>query len=120
MASEKAVLHRNVALAILVLSAKNRYSSFLKRARVFQEICFKVKVLKALKFSSDYHMKQFGPTPPFLKKGGGGGENFNYPPGGGGGGGGDQFSQFRRTYTKEISTWFYFSMMSQRLKRDSN
>ena len=40
--------------------------------------------------------------------------------GGGGGGGGDQFSQFRRTYTKEISTWFYFSMMSQRLKRDSN
>ena len=73
MASEKAVLHRNVALAILVLSAKKRYSSFLKRARVFQEICFKVKVLKALKFSSDYHMKQFGPTPPFLKKGGGGG-----------------------------------------------
>ena len=88
MASEKAVLHRNVALAILVLSAKKRYSSFLKRARVFQEICFKVKVLKALKFSSDYHMKQFGPTPPFLKKGGGGGENFNYLPGGGGGGGG--------------------------------
>ena len=34
-------------------------------------------------------------------------------------GGGDQFSQFRRTSTKEISTWFYFSMMSQRLKRDS-
>ena len=59
----------------------------MKRARVFQEICFKVKVLKALKFSSDYHMKQFGPTPPFLKKrGGGGGSNFNFPPRGGGGG----------------------------------
>ena len=56
----------------------------MKRARVFQEICFKVKVLKALKFSSDYHMKQFGPTPPFLKKGGGG-VNFNYLPGRGGG-----------------------------------
>ena len=56
----------------------------MKRARVFQEICFKVKVLKALKFSSDYHMKQFGPTPPFLNNGGGG-VNFNYLPGRGGG-----------------------------------
>ena len=59
----------------------------MKRARVFQEICFKVKVLKALKFSSDYHMKQFGPTPPFLKKkgGGGGGDKIliNTPGGGG-------------------------------------
>ena len=42
---------------ILVLSTKNRYSSFLKKFFVFQKICFTVKVLKSFKTSTDCHMK---------------------------------------------------------------
>ena len=42
-ASDMAVLFGNNAFSILVLSTKKRYSSFLKKALVFQKICFKVK-----------------------------------------------------------------------------
>ena len=43
--------------SILVLSTKNRCTSFLEKAFVFQKICFKVKVLKTFKVFSDCHMK---------------------------------------------------------------
>ena len=51
------VLYGNDALSILVLSTKKRYSNFLIKVFVFQEICFKVKVLKTFKISSDCHIK---------------------------------------------------------------
>ena len=35
---------------------KKRYSSFLKKVYVFQKICFKIKVLKTFKISSDFHI----------------------------------------------------------------
>ena len=42
---------------ILVFSTKKWYSSFLKEVFVFQKICFKVKVLKMFKISTDCHIK---------------------------------------------------------------
>ena len=57
LACEGAVLHRNIALSILVLSTKKLYSSFLKKVFLFQKICFKVKVLKSFKISSGCHIK---------------------------------------------------------------
>ena len=54
-----AVLYRNVAFSILVLSTKTRYSSFLKRVYVFQKICFKVKALKTFEISSHCHIKTY-------------------------------------------------------------
>ena len=53
-----AVLYGNSALSRLLLSTKKRYSSFLKKLFVFQKICFKVKVLKTLKISTDCHIKR--------------------------------------------------------------
>ena len=53
LASDWAVLYGNVAFSILVLSTKRRYSSFLKKFFVLEEIGFKVKVLKTFKTSSD-------------------------------------------------------------------
>ena len=52
-----AVLNGNDAFSILVLSTKKRYSSFLKKAFDFQKVCFKVKVLKTFKFSTDFRIK---------------------------------------------------------------
>ena len=51
------VLYGNDASFILVLSTKKRYSSFLKKVFVFQKICFKVKVLKTFKISTECHIK---------------------------------------------------------------
>ena len=48
----------NVALSILILAIKKRYSSFLKRVCVFQKICFKIKILKTHKTSSDCYIKR--------------------------------------------------------------
>ena len=55
LAFEKEVLHRNNALSIVVLSTKQRYSSFSKKR--FTKTCFKVKALKMFKICSDCHMK---------------------------------------------------------------
>ena len=52
-----AVLYGNDAFSILVLSTKKQLSSFLKKVFVIQKICFKVKVLKTFKTSSDCHIK---------------------------------------------------------------
>ena len=41
----------------LVLSTKRRYFSFLKKVFAFEKICFKFKVLKTFKFSSDCDIK---------------------------------------------------------------
>ena len=41
------------AFLILVPSTKKTYSSCLKKAFVFEEICFKIKVLKMFKISFD-------------------------------------------------------------------
>ena len=46
----------NIALSIVVLSTE-KLSSFLKKVFVFQEICFKVAVLKMFEVSSDCHTK---------------------------------------------------------------
>ena len=51
------VLHCNDAFSILVLSIKIRYSSFLKKIFVFWKICFKIKVLKTFKISTDCDIK---------------------------------------------------------------
>ena len=56
-ASDIAGLYGNDAFLILVLSTKKRYSSFLKKCLVFQKTCFKGKILKTLKFSTDRHIK---------------------------------------------------------------
>ena len=53
-----AVLYGYDAFSILVFSAKKRYSGFLKKVFVFQKICFKVKVLKTLKVSTDCHINK--------------------------------------------------------------
>ena len=57
MDSEMAVLNGNDAFSILVLSTKKRYSSFLKKTLNFQKVCFKVKVLKTFKCSTDCRIK---------------------------------------------------------------
>ena len=57
LASDRIVLYGNFAFSILVFSTKKWYSSFLKNAFVFQKICFKVKVSKMFKISSDYCIK---------------------------------------------------------------
>ena len=52
-----AVLYGNDVLSILVLSTKKRPFRFLIKFFVFQKICFKVKVLKTFKISTDCHIK---------------------------------------------------------------
>ena len=47
----------NIALSILVLATKKSWSSFLKRVCIFQKICFKVKIFKMFKISSDCYIK---------------------------------------------------------------
>ena len=44
-----AVVYENDAFSILVLSSKERYSSFLIKVFVFQKTCFKVTALKTFK-----------------------------------------------------------------------
>ena len=55
LAPDMVVLYGNDAFWILVPSTKKWFSSFLKK--VFQNICFKVKVLKTFKISTDCHIK---------------------------------------------------------------
>ena len=57
LASDKAVLCRNIAFSIFVISTKKRYSSSLKKVFVFQKICFKVTLLKTFEMSSDCQVK---------------------------------------------------------------
>ena len=57
LASDRAVLYGIVALSISVLSTKKWSSGFVNGICVFQKICFKVKVLKMFKISSDCHIK---------------------------------------------------------------
>ena len=61
LASDRSDLYRNFALTIVVLSTKKLYPSFLKTVYVFQNICFKVKVLKMFKITSDWHIKTCRP-----------------------------------------------------------
>ena len=51
------VLYEKDAFLILVLSARKRYSSFLKQVFVFEKICFKVKVLKTFRIFTDSQIK---------------------------------------------------------------
>ena len=46
-------MYQNVAFSILVISTKTRYSSFSKKAFVFQKICFEVKVGETFEISTD-------------------------------------------------------------------
>ena len=57
MVSDRAVLNGNDVFSILVVSTKKQYSGFLKKAFVFQKICFKVEVLKTFETFTDCHMK---------------------------------------------------------------
>ena len=57
LASDMTVLYGNDVFSILVILTENRYSSLLKKVFVLQKICFKVKVLKTFKVSTDYHIK---------------------------------------------------------------
>ena len=52
-----AVLYGNDAFSVLVLLTKKLYSNFLKKVFVFQKTCYKVKVLKKFKVSTERHMK---------------------------------------------------------------
>ena len=52
-----AVLCGNDMFSILVLSTKKRYSNFLRKAFVFQKVCFEIKALKTFKISTDCHIK---------------------------------------------------------------
>ena len=56
----KEVLHGNVAFSVAVFSSEKWYSSFLKKVLVFQKTCFKIKVLKTLKISSNFYIKIYG------------------------------------------------------------
>ena len=51
------VVYEIDAFSILVLSSKERYSSFLIKVFVFQKTCFKVTALKTFKISTDCHSK---------------------------------------------------------------
>ena len=57
LACDIAILYENDAFLILELWVKKRCSGFLKKVFVLQKICFKVKVLKKFKISTDCHIK---------------------------------------------------------------
>ena len=57
LASDMTVFYGNDAFSILLLSTKKRHSIFLKKAFIFQKICFKFKVLKTFKISTACHIK---------------------------------------------------------------
>ena len=50
-------LNMNILVVATSRSTQKRYSSFLNKVFVFQKICFKFKVMKTLKKSSDCHVK---------------------------------------------------------------
>ena len=54
---DRAVLERNDGFSISVVSTKIWSSGFLKKVFVFQKICFKVNVLKALETFTGFHIK---------------------------------------------------------------
>ena len=58
MAFDRLVLYGNVVFSVVVLSTRMWYSTFLKKAFVSHKTCFKVKVMKTLKISSDFHKKK--------------------------------------------------------------
>ena len=57
LASGRTVLNENYMFSILVVSTKKWYSCFLNMIYVFQEICFKVKVVKTFGTFTDCHIK---------------------------------------------------------------
>ena len=57
ISSDRAVLNGNYMFSIVVVSAKKRHSSFLKKIFVFQKIDFKVKVLKTFETFTDCRLK---------------------------------------------------------------
>ena len=59
LASDKATFYRNILFSISVTSNKRQYSSFWKKAFIFQKIYFKVKVMKTFKISFDFHVKTY-------------------------------------------------------------
>ena len=57
LASDVAVLCGHDVFSILVLSTEKAVLQFFQKGFHFPEICFKVKVLKTFKISSNCHMK---------------------------------------------------------------
>ena len=57
LTSDRAVLNENNMLSILVVSTKKQHCSFFKKVFAFQNICFKVKVLKTYETFTDCHIK---------------------------------------------------------------
>ena len=57
LAFDVVVLYGNDTFSVLLPSTKKHYPSFLKKIFVFQKVCFKVKVLKTFKISTDCHRK---------------------------------------------------------------
>ena len=57
LSSDRTVLYGSVPFSILVLSTKKRYNSFLKKVFLFQKFCFKIKLLKKFKISSNCDIK---------------------------------------------------------------
>ena len=53
----KTVLYENVTLSMTLLSTKQRYTRFLKMVLILHKTCFKVKVSKMFKISSDCHIR---------------------------------------------------------------
>ena len=52
-----AVFYGNDAFSIVELSTEEWYSGFLKKVFVWRKICFKVKILKTLRISTDFHKR---------------------------------------------------------------
>ena len=57
LAFERAVLHGNAALLILVLSTRNGTSVFLKRFLLFRKFCFEMQVLRKFQIFINCHIK---------------------------------------------------------------
>ena len=55
--SGSTVLYGHVLFSVLVLTFKKLFPIFLKKVFVLRKICFKVKVLKTFKISTDLHIK---------------------------------------------------------------
>ena len=52
--ANRAVLHGNVVLSIIVLSTKISYSSFFKKVSIFEKTWFQGKLMKTFKITSDW------------------------------------------------------------------
>ena len=57
LTTDMTLLYGNDAFSILLLLTKKGFSSYLSKLFVFQKMCFKVKVLKTFKISTDCHIK---------------------------------------------------------------